>query len=145
MPITTTRIRTGLLGLPVIAALALAGCSGASTTKPTATTPPATAIKSVRTHHHARRRRVHTRHPNRPAVVSTPAPAPRSSAPANPATGQSTTAPPMPSAAAKPPARTPQTKPAPTPSPASGGIPQHNGGDRDSDNNGGPSDGDGNL
>jgi len=25
------------------------------------------------------------------------------------------------------------------------GIPQHNGGDRDSDNNGGPSDGDGNL
>ena len=28
---------------------------------------------------------------------------------------------------------------------ASGGIPQHNGGDRDADNNGGPSDGDGNL
>ena len=27
----------------------------------------------------------------------------------------------------------------------SGGIPQHNGGDRDADNNGGPSDGDGNL
>jgi hypothetical protein len=25
------------------------------------------------------------------------------------------------------------------------GIPQHNGGDRDSDNNGGPSDGDGNI
>jgi hypothetical protein len=25
------------------------------------------------------------------------------------------------------------------------GIPQHNGGDRDTDNNGGPSDGDGNL
>ena len=25
------------------------------------------------------------------------------------------------------------------------GIPQHNGGDRDADNNGGPSDGDGNL
>jgi len=28
---------------------------------------------------------------------------------------------------------------------ASGGIPQHNGGDRDADNNGGPSDGDGNA
>ena len=28
---------------------------------------------------------------------------------------------------------------------ASGGIPQHNGGDRDADNNGGPSDGDGNV
>ena len=28
---------------------------------------------------------------------------------------------------------------------ASGGIPQHNGGDHDSDNNGGPSDGDGNF
>ena len=27
----------------------------------------------------------------------------------------------------------------------SGGIPQHNGGDHDADNNGGPSDGDGNL
>jgi hypothetical protein len=27
----------------------------------------------------------------------------------------------------------------------SGGIPQHNGGDHDSDNNGGPSDGDGNF
>jgi hypothetical protein len=27
----------------------------------------------------------------------------------------------------------------------SGGIPQHNGGDRDADNNGGPSDGDGNA
>ena len=26
-----------------------------------------------------------------------------------------------------------------------GGIPQHNGGDHDADNNGGPSDGDGNL
>ncbi len=28
---------------------------------------------------------------------------------------------------------------------ASVGIPQHNGGDRDADNNGGPSDGDGNV
>ena len=27
----------------------------------------------------------------------------------------------------------------------SGGIPQHNGGDQDADNNGGPSDGDGNI
>lgn len=29
--------------------------------------------------------------------------------------------------------------------PTSSGIPQHNGGDRDADNNGGPSDGDGNA
>lgn len=28
---------------------------------------------------------------------------------------------------------------------SSSGIPQHNGGDRDADNNGGPSDGDGNV
>jgi predicted lipoprotein with Yx(FWY)xxD motif len=37
----------------------------------------------------------------------------------------------------------PMMTPAPTP-PTSGGIPQHNGGDMDSDNNGAPSDGDGN-
>jgi hypothetical protein len=32
-----------------------------------------------------------------------------------------------------------------TPSAESTGIPQHNGGDQDADNNGGPSDGDGNV
>jgi hypothetical protein len=40
------------------------------------------------------------------------------------------------------------TTPAATPSPAttkSSGIPQGNGGDQDADNNGGPSDGDGNI
>jgi predicted lipoprotein with Yx(FWY)xxD motif len=36
-------------------------------------------------------------------------------------------------------------QPAPTPPPSSNGIPQNNGGDHDSDNNGGPSDGDGGI
>ncbi len=36
------------------------------------------------------------------------------------------------------------TRPTPTSPPTSGGIPQHNGGDMDGDNNGAPSDGDGN-
>jgi predicted lipoprotein with Yx(FWY)xxD motif len=37
------------------------------------------------------------------------------------------------------------TKVVKAPPPVSNGIPQHNGGDHDSDNNGGPSDGDGNI
>lgn len=32
-----------------------------------------------------------------------------------------------------------------SPPASTGGIPQHNGGDQDADNNGGPSDGDGNI
>jgi hypothetical protein len=47
-----------------------------------------------------------------------------------PAPAQTTTSPPPPQ---------------PPPAPPSSGIPQHNGGDMDSDNNGGPSDGDGNI
>jgi hypothetical protein len=41
----------------------------------------------------------------------------------------------------------PASKPAKpaAPAPSASGIPQHNGGDQDSDNNGGPSDGDGNI
>ena len=46
-----------------------------------------------------------------------------------------------PPAAATPPPAPPATPPAPTANP----IPQGNGGDQDADNNGGPSDGDGNI
>jgi predicted lipoprotein with Yx(FWY)xxD motif len=49
---------------------------------------------------------------------------------------------PAPAPAATP---APTSTPAPTPPPASNGIPQNNGGDHDSDNNGGPDDGDGGV
>ena len=63
---------------------------------------------------------------------SSPAPAP--------------TATPAPKKAAPPaPTPAPTSTPAPTPPPASNGIPQNNGGDHDSDNNGGPDDGDGGV
>jgi predicted lipoprotein with Yx(FWY)xxD motif len=54
---------------------------------------------------------------------------------------------PAPAATPAPPARTPAptSTPAPKPPPASNGIPQNNGGDHDSDNNGGPDDGDGGV
>ncbi|HKB30055.1 MAG TPA: hypothetical protein VKD26_04390 [Streptosporangiaceae bacterium] len=62
----------------------------------------------------------------------------------SPPGGQSSTP-----AASTPAATTPAaTTPAATPSPTttkSSGIPQGNGGDQDADNNGGPSDGDGNI
>jgi hypothetical protein len=57
-------------------------------------------------------------------------------------------APPPPPAPAPAPMTAPPAAPAPAPAPApmsSGGIPQGNGGDMDSDNNGGPSDGDGGI
>jgi predicted lipoprotein with Yx(FWY)xxD motif len=55
-------------------------------------------------------------------------------------------APPAPTTAAPPaPTPAPTSTPAPKPPAASNGIPQNNGGDQDSDNNGGPSDGDGAL
>jgi predicted lipoprotein with Yx(FWY)xxD motif len=68
-----------------------------------------------------------------------------SAAPAAPPAANSQPAPtttpqPAPPPAAKP--AQPAAKPAP---PASGGIPQNGGGDDDSDNHGGPSDGDGNI
>jgi predicted lipoprotein with Yx(FWY)xxD motif len=64
---------------------------------------------------------------------SSPAPAPAATPAPKPA------APPAPTPA-------PTSTPAPkTPPAASNGIPQNNGGDQDSDNNGGPSDGDGGL
>jgi hypothetical protein len=82
-------------------------------------------------------------------VVRTPAPAPP---PAPVQTTPPTTQTQAPSPAPPPPA--PAPGPAPTPAPTtnspppttpSGGIPQGNGGDMDSDNNGGPTDGDGNI
>jgi predicted lipoprotein with Yx(FWY)xxD motif len=54
-------------------------------------------------------------------------------------------APAAPPVAKAPPAPTPTSAPASTPAPPANGIPQHNGGDGDSDNNGAPSDGDGNI
>jgi predicted lipoprotein with Yx(FWY)xxD motif len=66
-----------------------------------------------------------------PARTTTPAAPPSQPAP------RTTPAPPPPA---------PKSSPAPKQSPpASNGIPQNNGGDQDSDNNGGPSDGDGGI
>ena len=66
---------------------------------------------------------------------ASPAPAPAPAAAATPA-------PPPPTPA---PASTSTSTPAPKPPSTSNGIPQNNGGDRDSDNNGGPDDGDGGV
>jgi predicted lipoprotein with Yx(FWY)xxD motif len=68
----------------------------------------------------------------KPAATPAPAPAPKPTTTATP--------PPAPKPATKP--APPVSKPAPS---ASSGIPQNGGGDDDSDNHGGPSDGDGNL
>jgi predicted lipoprotein with Yx(FWY)xxD motif len=58
--------------------------------------------------------------------------------------GSSASRPPAPKPAPAPTAPNPAPAPAPAaPKPPSNGIPQNNGGDQDSDNNGGPSDGDG--
>jgi Secreted repeat of unknown function len=77
----------------------------------------------------------------KPATKPAPAPAPTTPAPA-PAPKPTTTPtpPPAPKPASKP--APPVSKPAP---PATSGIPQNGGGDDDSDNHGGPSDGDGNV
>ena len=47
--------------------------------------------------------------------------------------------------ACRPPATTPAAPPATAPAHTANPIPQGNGGDQDADNNGGPSDGDGNI
>jgi hypothetical protein len=76
------------------------------------------------------------------------APAPVTAAESPPSTVATTPAPEAPPAPSRTTPEAPSRAPATTPSaapPASGGIPQGNGGDGDSDNNGGPSDGDGNL
>jgi hypothetical protein len=69
-------------------------------------------------------------------VVTTPATTPA----APPAPAPSTPAAPAPTAPAPAPAPPTMTSPA-----AGGGVPQGDGGDHDGDNNGGPSDGDGNI
>ena len=63
------------------------------------------------------------------------------------ASGAASSHAPAPAATPAPPAPTPAptSTPAPKPPPASNGIPQNNGGDHDSDNNGGPDDGDGGV
>jgi predicted lipoprotein with Yx(FWY)xxD motif len=64
-----------------------------------------------------------------------------------PARGAASSPAPAPAATPTPPAPTPAptSTPAPKPPSASSGIPQNNGGDQDSDNNGGPDDGDGGI
>jgi predicted lipoprotein with Yx(FWY)xxD motif len=70
-----------------------------------------------------------------PAAPVAPAPAPKAEAPA-----------PKPAPEPAPPKPAPKTAPEPKAEPpAEGGIPQNGGGDGDADNNGGPSDGDGNV
>jgi hypothetical protein len=80
-------------------------------------------------------------------IVRAPAPTPAPAAAAAPIP-TTTTAPP-PTTAAPPPATTTTPPPSTTttapPPPPSTGIPQGNAGDRDGDNNGGPTDGDGNI
>ncbi len=146
MHLTQTRIRAGLLGLPIVAAVAIAGCGGASSAMPTAKTPVASATTTVKPaakhhaqHHHPRAhqalpRPTHSAAPGNPTSSTPPARAPATSTTTPTASNPSPPAPPV----TKP-------APAPTPAPAAGGIPQHGGGDRDGDNNGGPSDGDGNV
>jgi hypothetical protein len=96
--------------------------------------------------------RFSVRTPARPASVigtapapATPAsaPAPTTPAPAMPPAGaSSTTTPSSPMPTTSTPSPTTTSPPAPPPA---SGIPQGNAGDQDSDNNGGPSDGDGNI
>lgn len=95
----------------------------------------------------------HSVQASRTFVVRAPAPAPSPAPVAAPAA----TSPPAPVAPAPAPSPSPAPAPGPTPAPApapapsppppshAGGIPQGNGGDMDADNNGGPSDGDGNI
>jgi hypothetical protein len=78
----------------------------------------------------------------RPAPTVTPQPA----AVASPATATASATTTAPTTTAAPTSTTTSAAAAPTTSsPPATAIPQHNGGDRDSDNNGGPTDGDGNI
>jgi predicted lipoprotein with Yx(FWY)xxD motif len=72
--------------------------------------------------------------------ISTPAPSPTTTPPSTTPPPPSTTTPPPPATTPPPPTTTP-----PRSATTNNGIPQDNGGDHDADNNGGPSDGDGNL
>ena len=78
----------------------------------------------------------HSTAPKPPAAAHSTMPNP---ATAHPTTPKPTTTPPA------SPATTPPAPAATTPAPPANPIPQGNGGDQDADNNGGPSDGDGNI
>jgi predicted lipoprotein with Yx(FWY)xxD motif len=76
-------------------------------------------------------------------IASQPSKSGRGSSSSRPAASAAPPAPKAPQPTAPP---TPKSSPAPKKPPsASNGIPQNNGGDQDSDNNGGPSDGDGGI
>jgi predicted lipoprotein with Yx(FWY)xxD motif len=93
----------------------------------------------------------HIGHGNGSASSRQPAPAAPPVAKAPPAPTPTSAPAPTPAPKAAPPAANPAppvAKPVPpvaNPAPPANGIPQHNGGDGDSDNNGAPSDGDGNI
>ena len=75
-----------------------------------------------------------------------PPPPPATTSIVAPTTSTATSTPTPNSAPASPPAASnPPPTPSPSPPASHGGIPQGNGGDMDADNNGGPSDGDGNV
>jgi len=135
-----------MIGAPLLAVLAIAGCGGGhKTTSTHASTAMRARVKATAHHVH---RRAH-RHAAHTGSVGSSAPAAGAMAPAvvhtQPSPG-TTPAPPAP--AAPPPPRPMAAHHAPPPPPAArppaaGGIPQGGGGDGDADNNGGPSDGDG--
>jgi|SRR5579884_1571221 len=137
MTITNHRFRAAAIGAPVLAAIAIAGCGGASTAKPTTHAAVKAAVASHPAKHapsHPARRRTH--HVHRPVAVAAVAPKPAATTQSAPAPVQS------PAPAPAPPQ---SSAPAPAPPPTTAGIPQGNGGDMDGDNNGGPSDGDGGV
>ena len=112
-------------GLALLAALT-AGCSTAVAAHSSAPKPTATA------------------HSAKPSASPTTKP---SAKPSAKPTAKHTTKPPAPPATTPPapPATTPAPPPATTPAPPPNPIQQGDGGDHDPDNNGGPSDGDGNI
>jgi hypothetical protein len=119
MSLTFIRSAVGAALLAVLAA----GCGTAVTAQHAGAKPTAAA----QPHHSAAAQ----------APVTMPTSPPATSAPATTAPAPATTAP-APATTAPAPATT-------APAPPANPIPQGNGGDHDPDNNGGPSDGDGNL
>jgi hypothetical protein len=115
MSLTLTRSAAGFALLAAFAA----GCGAAGATPKPASSAKATHVAAPATPHAAA---THHQAPPVTPPATTPAPAPSTTPPPPP--------PPPPSTMAPPPANP---------------IPQGNGGDQDADNNGGPSDGDGNV
>jgi len=114
---TSALVRSAAVALLVMFA---AGCGSAGAARP-AQKQPTSPVQSAAT------------------PVQT-APAPTASAPVHRRHRRA------PTHSAAPPAYTPPAyTPPPAPSPSANPIPQHNGGDQDADNNGGPSDGDGDI